>query len=133
MNQPKGNWLYTDLEQEAISALEMVYEQLGHIQVDTYRWKWVIIALHNSVQNFMLLGLRGTNNVNVMKPKDARAWIQAYDNNTNLPAGELDYFLELYKKIKGKQMLIWSNSQKFVPQGQHGRSIKRLNIYESVE
>lgn len=132
MDGPNERWIHTDLEQETISAIEMVREQLQQIHKDPYRWKWVILALHSAVQNFMLLALKGSNSLNVVRAKDAEAWSQAYNNDQPLPGlGKIDDFLDLYKKIKGNKMLIWSNSQKFVPKGQQGKSIKLLNSFRN--
>ena len=128
MSDFNEQWVQTDTKREAVSALEMVYEQLDHVQNDPHRWKWVILALHNAVQNFMILALRGTNNLNVMRESDAEAWLDAYNNNQQLlPSGKLLDFLDLYKKIKGDTMEIGLNSRRYVPKGQEGRSIKQLN------
>jgi hypothetical protein len=43
----------------------------------------------------------------------------------------LDAYDDLYKKVKSDKMMLWSNSRKFVPKGQQGRSIKRLNDYRN--
>jgi len=122
-----GKWLETDALREAVLALEMVSEQASKIDEDLYRWKWVILALHNALQGFMVLALRGTNNLNVISKKDAQAWIEAYDADQALPSTKLDDFLSLYKKIKSDAMLMWTCSKKYTTSGQQGWSIKKLN------
>jgi hypothetical protein len=47
-------WLETDYEEESLRTLEFTVEQLTRVIEDSYRWKWVIIALHNSLQAFMV-------------------------------------------------------------------------------
>lgn len=121
-------YLRTDELVEAVKGLEMFLSNIRKVKKDLYFWKWAIIALHNSVQGFMVCALRGTNGLSVLTPECAKAWLEAYENNTTYPKEILlDDFLNLYKKIKGKYMLQYVHSKKFVPMGQEGRSIKRLN------
>lgn len=120
-------YLRTDELVEAVKGLEMFLSNIRKVKKDLYFWKWAIIALHNSVQGFMVCALRGTNGIAVLTPECAKAWLEAYENNTTYPKEILDDFLNLYKKIKGNYMLRYGHSKKFVPKGQEGRSIKKLN------
>ncbi len=72
------NSLRTDELKEAIFSLEMVAEQVLKIHIDTYRWKWVIIALHNAVQGFMVLSLKGSHGLNILKNADKKSWLNNY-------------------------------------------------------
>lgn len=54
------HWLKTD-EREAASALEAVAEWSGRVATKVDYWKWVVFALHNATQGFMVLSLRGSN------------------------------------------------------------------------
>jgi len=123
----KGIYIRTDELLEAIKALEVYLSNLRRVKRDRYYWKWAIIALHNSVQGFMVSALRGTNGLAVLTPECARAWMDAYRNRTPYPKEKLDDFLNLYKKIKSNLMLQYGQSKKFTPKGQQGWSIKKLN------
>ncbi len=46
---------------EAVRALDKAREELRRVLADPYYWKWVIIALHNALQGFMVLATQGTN------------------------------------------------------------------------
>lgn len=119
-------YLETDEAEEAVSALETVSESLARARSDLYRWKWVLIALHNAVQGFMVLALRGGNGLSALKDDVAAAWLEAYEKNTPLPAERLDSYENLYKKIKGNRMLMFGHSKKFAPKGSQGASINKL-------
>jgi hypothetical protein len=121
-------WFRTNEFEEAILSLEKVAESSKLILEDPSQWRWVVVALHNAVQGFMVLALRGSNNLAVLSPKSASEWMEAYQNSTTYPKNEkLDTFLNLYKKIKGDRMIQFGYSKKFAPQGSQGWSIKKLN------
>jgi hypothetical protein len=118
----------TDTSEEAVSALEMFAESLGDVAGDPYRWKWSIIALHGAVQGFLVLGLRGSNNFDVLSPRSAEIWAAAV-NEGNLPPadGRLDSLLGLYAKAKSDRMLKYTTSKRLEPRGTQGASVKMLN------
>jgi hypothetical protein len=53
-------WLTTDETNEAVGALEMAARHLEEAAQDAHMWKWALLALHNAIQGFMVLALRGT-------------------------------------------------------------------------
>lgn len=120
------HYLRTDVANEAVSALEIVSESVTNAKSDTYRWKWAVVALHNSVQGFMVLSLHGGNGLAALEDTVAAEWLVAYRNNGPYPKERLDGYENLYKKVKGDRMMIYCHSKKFVPAGTQGRSIKRL-------
>lgn len=94
----------TDTITEAYKSLEKVDETLNLVSDDVYQWKWVIIALHNCVQCFMVLALEGANQADVIKDKtkDKRK-VAEYLNPQNEwkpELAKLDDFGSLYEKIK---------------------------------
>jgi hypothetical protein len=81
-NSPEiENWLETDEFQEAVLALQLTSEQLSHLATtgNLHHWTWVIVCLHNALQGFMVLALRGTNNINVLTKDCAKEWLEAYE------------------------------------------------------
>lgn len=133
---PRGNmnkpiWLSTDELTESVNALGAFISNLRRVKRDRYYWKWAIVALHNSAQGFMVCALRGTSNLAVLSPKAAKEWKEAYEQHKPDPREELDGFLNLYKKIKGNYMIQYIHSQKFVPRGQQGANIKKLNSFRN--
>jgi hypothetical protein len=126
--RPEGQWIETDAALEAVSGLEMVSEQLTKISINHYYWKWVILALHNSLQGFMVLALRGHNNVNIFTKKCAEEWLAAYEQGRPRdPYPKLADFRELYKRIKSDRMQLYSNSKIFKPNNTQNFSVKKLN------
>ena len=124
----RPNFAVTDTFVEAVSALEVSSDELARVLKDSYRWKWAILALHSALQGMMALTLRGGNNLRVLKPQDAKRWLDAYESGAPLPANlQMDDFLNLYKKIKSDTILFYETSKKFTPEGTQGKSIKDLN------
>jgi len=75
----RDDWLEIDNLQNAILSLEMAVEYMGRIPANLKYWKWVIIGIHNCLQSFMVLALRGSTPVNIMSKKDAEKWLKAYE------------------------------------------------------
>ncbi len=113
---------------ETISALEVAADELARTRTDSYRWKWVILALHSALQGMMALALEGGNGLRVLKPKDAKRWLDAYESGAPLPADlEMDSFLNLYEKIKSETLRFYVTSKKLTPEEIQEKSIKDLN------
>ncbi len=91
-------WLRTDERLEAIKSLHKAHQFLLEVHEDPYNWKWAIIALHNSIQAFMVLALMGTASLNVCKNRGK--FLEAMNNGNDLPELSMESFLALYKDIK---------------------------------
>ncbi len=98
-------WLRTDEREESVSSLEMVRDASSKIDEDLFQWKWVIIAIHNAMQGFMVLSLRNGNNFRVMPKKLANKCYQAHRENKPWPKERLDSFPNLYKKVKDEEYM----------------------------
>jgi hypothetical protein len=57
--------LTTDTLSDAVFSLRMTAECLDKVLDDPHYWKWVIIALHNALQGFMVNALRLTDDSSV--------------------------------------------------------------------
>ncbi len=123
----QSTWLITNELQEPVKALELVKEFLDKASQDTYYWKWVLVAMHNAIQGFMVCALRGSDGMNVLKDHVVGRWLEAKKNNLPLPKLEMDTFLNLFNKIQSDRMLMHSRSKKFSAGEQHTRSMRRLN------
>lgn len=122
-----SNRLETDEEQDALVSLELVTEHLPRVVANVHHWKWVILGLHSSLQGFMVLALQGTNALNVLTDKSAKAWMENYEKKgTNHPELKLDEFPNLYKKIKSDRMEMYAESRQFIPSGTQDDSFNRL-------
>jgi hypothetical protein len=121
-------WLITDTVVETVLALEVFAEELQRALTDPYRWKWVILSLHNAVQGMMVLALQSSHGLHVLRPHDAARWLEAHERGGPYPNDlKLDDFLSLYKKIKSDKMLMYIHSQRFRPSRAQGSSVKLLN------
>jgi len=121
-------YIRTDELAEAVKGLEMVNKLLSDLPHDPYIWKWIIIALHMSLQGFMVLALKGSSGLNVLTDKSARAWLKAHEAGAStFPREKLDSFPGLYKKTKSDMMLKYGNSQKFTGTKEIDDSVRRLN------
>jgi hypothetical protein len=83
--------------------------------------------MDNAIQGLMVLALRGGNGLAALADDVAQEWLRAYRTGGKRPQEKLDTFLNLYRKIKGKRMLLYVHSRRFVPNGNQGGSMKMLN------
>jgi len=120
-------WLRTDEHEEAVSSLEAAAVWSVQIEKKMDYWKWVVLAIHNASQGFMVLALRGSDGLRPLKDNVAAEWLTEYQEGGEYPMEKLDSFLNLYKKVKSDTMLFFVHSKKFTPIGSQGRSDKKLN------
>lgn len=113
----------TDEREDVLSSLKMFNDSIDKVVQEEAYWKWAVISIHSSVQSLMAFHLGFGNDLLVMRQQDAEAWLEAHENETDYPEVQMDGFLNLYKKIKKHEIL----GYKFTPQGQEGRSLKRIN------
>ena len=59
----------TDALSDAVYSLEMVDHFLSRVWDESESWKWVIIALHNSLQGFMACAIRGSDAVATIRDR----------------------------------------------------------------
>jgi len=144
----KDLWLSTDEALEAVVSLEMVSHTLPKVIENLHYWKWVLIALHNALQGYMVLALKGPDSLNVLTKKCAQEWRAARERGDDVyPERRLVGFLNLYKKIqRGRKlydervttgrwlprgssdlMLMYNGSQPFKPQGTQNESVRMLS------
>jgi hypothetical protein len=131
--------LRTDAVTEAVRALEKAAELLPTVEHDSYQWKWVLIALHNAVQGFMVLVLQGSWHVRTLRQNHAKRLIRAYEEEVAKPAHERTFdwlfeevqlatFMELYGKVQDEKELPMSMVTKvLVPEGTQTSSMEKLN------
>lgn len=121
------NWLTTNGINEAVKSLKMAGHFLSRTEEDKYYWKWMLVALHNSLQGFMACSLSAGDGLAILKDRVAQKWLAAQRDGLPLPREELDTFLNLYKKIKSEKMLVNTNSRQFIPRGRQDYSVRKLN------
>lgn len=110
VEEPKEPVLRTDDENECAKALEKTAEELEKAESDPYAWKWVIIALHNSIQALMVKRLSGTDQTGALGKKEreaAQQWLRNFlDGKTDastFPEPYLAKFHALHKEAKKLQ------------------------------
>lgn len=114
----------TDEREDIIASMKLFIDALDRAKSDTSYFKWAAISLHSATQSIMAFHLGFGNDLLVMSQEDAEAWLAAHHVNTEYPETQMDSFLNLYKKVKKHEILEY----KFIPKGQEGASIKKLNI-----
>jgi len=123
----RETWLRTDEHEEAICGLESVAEWSPRVERQMLYWRWVILALHNALQGFMVLALRGSNGLLPLQDKIAAKWLKAYRGGGAYPREKLDSFLNLYAKTKSDRLLFSCHSRKLTATEAQDRSIRKLN------
>jgi hypothetical protein len=119
--------LRTNEHEEAASALEALAEWAERVEKDIGYWRWVVLALHNTVQGSMVLALRGSDGLRPLRDDIAAKWLTAYRDGGQYPIEKLDSFLNRYKKVQSDTMLFFVHSRKVIPSRTLGRSVKKLN------
>ena len=127
----KPRYLRTDEREEAVRSLEWAEQQARGLGNDPYLWKWVLVALHNATQGFMVLALWNGNGLLALRDRVAAKWLEAYRNGGPYPVDKLDEFLNLYKKVKDKENFHTNGAGPFVPALTHDNSLSRLNQYRN--
>ena len=123
----RSAYLRTSEYEEAVRSLEWATLQARGIATDPYLWKWVVIALHNATQGFMVLALCNGNGFLALKPRSFDKWLEAHENGKTFPIDELDKFLSLYAKVKNKDNFHLVGAEPFLPSASSDRSLKLLN------
>ena len=123
MNQ----WLHTDEYEEAVSALEFVLEASSRLATDVSRWRWVIIALHNGLQGFMVIALRQTDGSGPVPDDVIDRILAAHRAKQPQPPERLHKFLVLYRLLRSRRMDRFVQSKRFQPLGTQSKSVCRLN------
>ncbi|OGR82508.1 MAG: hypothetical protein A2901_00375 [Elusimicrobia bacterium RIFCSPLOWO2_01_FULL_54_10] len=99
-----GNpYLRTDEKKEGLKGLEFLLHALRISAKDEYYWKWVIVALLNTIQAFIVCSISGTAGLGALR-KDSRVkHLKAYESGSiEIDEPVLDYFPSLYKKMKSE-------------------------------
>jgi len=123
---------------ESINGLKTIKFLMRNLEKDLYTWKWIVIATHNCVQNFMSSALRSTNNLNILDKNSSKLWYDEFLNRMNnkvedwnWPEEKLDYFLNLFKKVKSDKMLFLVTSKKFESDQDTDEAMSWLNWHRN--
>jgi hypothetical protein len=123
----RAAFLRTTEHEEAVRSLEWAELQARGLSTDPYLWKWVVVALHNATQGFMVLALWNGNGLLTLRPRIAEKWLKAYESGGPFPAEKLDDFLNLYAKVKDANNFHTVGAGPFAPCATTDRSLKLLN------
>ena len=129
---PRPTYLRTDEQEEAVRSLEWAELQARTLATDPYAWKWVLIALHNAMQGFMVLALWNGNGLLTFRPKPAKKWMAAHETGSPFPEEKLDDFLNLYLKVKDLENFHTVGAGPFVPGQTHDDSLNYLNEFRNM-
>lgn len=133
----RSGWLDTNERLELVNSLKKAHQFILEVHGDLYQWKWVIIALHNSVQASMVLALKGSAAFNVYKKRNKEEWIRAFNSQLEDPQQKfpkkryLAGFLELYDRIKSEDMNLYVESKIFISSERSNYAMDRLNAYRN--
>lgn len=124
-------YLRTDHWMDAVFSLESATDFSRRVEADAAWWKWSVIAVHAAVQGFMVLALDRGNAIDVMKPAIAAKWLNAYSTGAKYPDERMDFFLELFAKVKPPDGPSYIGSGPFVSRDSIDDSMKRLNDFRN--
>jgi hypothetical protein len=137
---------------DAVLSLQMVNDCLAKVKEDNLYWKWVLIALHNALQGFMVTCLCPMNPYPVMQearrkcrtcPKCKEQFFldeqEKWGSREEWEAWKGDRkkqpkppwllpFMDMYERIKKPAYMEHWGGKAFKPKGTQGASVKRLNL-----
>lgn len=99
------NYVNFDRQDVGQVSLAEASSCLSRIHDNKHLWKYAIISIHNALQCYLSIALRGGSGINTWKKPHAIKWLKAYDESIasqglkELPNVQLDYFMELYDKL----------------------------------
>jgi hypothetical protein len=124
----RDTWLQTDEREEAIAALEFLAELACTLPSNIYRWKWVIIAMHNAVQSFIVVALLQSDGRGPIRDDVMAEIRQAVHRNEVPPKEKLDDFMTLYKKTKtAARMQKYVHSKHLIATADQDLAMKKVN------
>ena len=119
-------------ETELIKSLEKTYQFIQEEGNDIYSWKWIIIGLHNAVQNCMVFALRGSSTISILRNDSKRNWLNWYNNEARYPETlMMNNFSNLFEGIKSNNMTLYKDSKSFISNNEIDESMKLLNTYRN--
>jgi len=123
----------TDQNIEIFKSLEFTYEQLILAKNKSYHWKWAIIGIHGGLQICMATALRDSSGTNILKENIRDKYYKSLrEGKFGTVEEKLNYFLELYKDIKSKEIYKYGIECKFIPEENDDENILRLNEIRNV-
>jgi hypothetical protein len=123
-----GIWLETDYEQEGVLSLEFATQQLEQVLDDAYRWKWVIIGLHNSLQAFMVMACSGSDQMGAMTDAYRNHWYDHYRNGKPLTQRpRLLNFITLFSRVKDLKRYV--DTKSLTPSAIQSSAVRSLNSW----
>jgi hypothetical protein len=134
-------WIRTDTDREGVDGLEMAVEQLHLVAADPYRWKWVILAVHNALTCFMCVTLEGSDKLGAMDDRYIKTWREACDKGQRPPNQQenrlkklerLADFPELFKRVQSRRWVAgYVDSTPLQPTQDQARAVQRLNNWRT--
>ena len=132
-----------DEKSNTYDSLEKLLFFLNQVKDDLNFWKWAIIALHSSLYGAMILALRGTNPLGVIKiNKNLRKELKKLYGIQKVNASDLDQigtiwihgnlisFKEAFERIQNEKfMKMYEGSKIFKAEERHHKAIENLNDY----
>jgi hypothetical protein len=109
----RGIWLRTDEIEEFIGGLEYCAELATMVGDNVMRWKWLILALHNTLQGACTCALRGqdTSGISVLTESSAKTvsrWLDVESRrnpSSRQPVEKLASMLDLYERVQKVEYL----------------------------
>jgi len=144
------HYFATNQLKDAVFSLKIVNEMLTKVREDSLYWKWVFIALHNSLQGFVVTCLCPVNDFAVMQPApkkrkccireekycvgkrdcgSAEEWEAFWRGESEIVPKRFKIldFMRLYERIKKPKYMECLSGKPFRPTGTQTDSVKRLN------
>jgi hypothetical protein len=113
--------------------LEMTAEQLVRAAVDPYRWKWIIVGLHNALTGLMALAVERSDLLGAMTDDYAKAWWAANKRGERTDKEpRLAPFMELFSRVQSPdRMHRYGHSKALIATTDQTEQMERLNRWRN--
>lgn len=122
---------------QVLLSMEQVHENLWAARGRPAYWMCVVIFLHKTLHDLMMLALSGSAGLGALREKTAGQWLETYEKlddaayakgEFGFPKEDLLPFLDLYARIKdSERMLQFTHSRCFVAGDKHDDCMQALH------
>lgn len=123
----QDHWLRIDERFDVLSSLKIFNDLLHLSSLDEWNIKWLILSIHSALQGMIVFHLSVGNDFQVMRPKNMKNWLRAYESGSQYPKTQMDNFLNLFERIQKNDI----SSITFEPTARQKNSVKIINDYRN--
>lgn len=101
-----ADYIRFDRQSDAQASLDEFCSCVERAAKADAAWKYAIVSMHSALQGYICVCLRNGNSFQTWNESHLKAWLVAYESDSQLPQPKLNFFMNLYDKaFEGEQTL----------------------------